>query len=266
MERVITAVALCALLSGCGEVPISFLEGDGSTVDPESLQSSPEQLALCAGPILAGIDVSDVDGGLDWPSVASAGVSFAWIKATQGEGFVSPTFADQWSGAAAAGLTRGAYHFFDPTVDGLTQANNFLGVVGSLSSTDLPPAVDIECPDTDPNCLGYQGGTGEEPGAVIASRLSAFMSAVQTATGKVPVVYTFRTYFAGNLVPTTAFAGDTLWIADHSHPCPVDPRPWTTARFWQYSWTAPVAGGSYDGDRFFGSADDLAAYAAGGGP
>ncbi len=35
---------------------------------------------------LLGIDVSSWQQTIDWPSVASAGITFAWAKATEGTG------------------------------------------------------------------------------------------------------------------------------------------------------------------------------------
>src|SRR5437867_1330928 len=61
---------------------------------------------------LRGIDVSHYQGAINWDDVASGGISFAYIKATEGTNFVDPLFAQNWAGAEAAGLRRGAYHFF----------------------------------------------------------------------------------------------------------------------------------------------------------
>jgi lysozyme len=59
-----------------------------------------------------GIDVSHHQGVIDWERVANDGISFAYMKATEGNEFVDERFADNWRGAANAGLDRGAYHYF----------------------------------------------------------------------------------------------------------------------------------------------------------
>ncbi|HBL84406.1 MAG: hypothetical protein A2Y17_04735 [Clostridiales bacterium GWF2_38_85] len=69
--------------------------------------------------ITKGIDCSRWQGEINWEEVAKDGISFAMIKATQGEGiqardgvhFTDSKFNDNITGAYAAGLSCGAYHF-----------------------------------------------------------------------------------------------------------------------------------------------------------
>ncbi len=70
-----------------------------------------------------------------------AGIDFAYIKAAAGGDFVDEQFPANWSGASAAGLCRGAYHFFTLCRPGAAQANNFRRTVpaapGARSVVDL---------------------------------------------------------------------------------------------------------------------------------
>src|SRR4029077_20971911 len=113
---------------------------------------------------------------VNWTSVLGDGRHFAFIKATQGNYYTSPSFASQYAGAKTAGVYRSAYHFFDPTIDGITQANYFLGVVGTVEADDLPPMLDVECPDGSSTCLGFSGGSGNAPAATIVSRALDWLS------------------------------------------------------------------------------------------
>jgi lysozyme len=61
-----------------------------------------------------GIDVSNHNPPVDWQAVKNANISFAFAKATEGATFKDITFARNWSGMKAAGIMRGAYHFFRP--------------------------------------------------------------------------------------------------------------------------------------------------------
>ena len=55
-----------------------------------------------------GIDVSNYQGpDVDWASYAAQGKKFAFVKATEGSSYVSPSFAQQYAGAHDAGLVRG---------------------------------------------------------------------------------------------------------------------------------------------------------------
>ncbi len=232
---------------------------------PEEVGSSSEAYTTqCPdASVVEGVDISSGQSPVNWTSVLAAGRHFAFIKATQGNYYTSSSFASQYSGAKAAGVYRSAYHFFDPTIDGVTQANYFLGVVGTIEPDDLPPMLDVECPDGSSTCLGFSGGSGSAPAATIVTRALDWLSTIKTKTGKTPIVYTFPSYFPGLATPDSALAAYPLFIATLSS-CAAVPAPWTSAVFWQYSWTGTVNGipGQVDLDRFFGSLSDLQAFAA----
>jgi lysozyme len=233
---------------------------------PDEPQTVSEGISVCSTPAtVAGIDISDAQGQIDWAAVLSAGVRFVFMKATQGTYNAQHHFSANWSGARAAGVLRGAYHFFDPTEDGVAQARHFLSITGTLQSDDLPPVVDIECPNSDSACLGWAGGSGAAPASAIRTRLMDFLNTVQQATGRVPVIYTSAGYFAGNGIVTTDLASYPLWIAyPTTSGCYRVPSPWTRAAVWQHSWTGHVAGiaGAVDLNSFVGTMDDLHAFAS----
>ena len=213
--------------------------------------------------VVEGVDISSGQSPVNWTSVLGAGRHFAFIKATQGDYYTSSNFATQYAGAKTAGVLRSAYHFFDPTVDGVAQANYFLGVVKTIEPGDLPPMLDVECPDGDSMCLGFAGGSGQAPAATIVQRALDWLTTVEAATGKTPIVYTFPSYFPGLATQDSALAKYPLFIATLAS-CASVPAPWTTATFWQYSWTGTVNGipGQVDLDRFFGSLADLQTFAS----
>src|SRR5512144_242532 len=99
-----------------------------------------EEMSMATVP---GIDVSYWDAGIDWPKVRATGQRFTFVKATEGEGYTDPTFDDNWLGARAAGLLRGAYHFFRCNADPAKQAARFLGALDALDDEgELPPVID----------------------------------------------------------------------------------------------------------------------------
>ena len=59
-----------------------------------------------------GIDVSHHQGPIDWTALPVQGVDFAYIKATEGGDHRDTRFAENWRASRAAGVRRGAYHFF----------------------------------------------------------------------------------------------------------------------------------------------------------
>ena len=213
--------------------------------------------------VVEGVDISAGQSPVTWTSVVGDDRHFAFIKATQGNYYTSTAFAAQYAGAKTAGVYRSAYHFFDPTIDGVTQADYFLGVVGTIEADDLPPMLDVECPDGSSTCLGFTGGSGDAPAATIVSRALAWLTEVESKTGKKPIVYTFPSYFPGLATSDSALAAYPLFIATLAS-CASVPAPWTTAAFWQYSWTGTVTGipGQVDEDRFFGTLVDLQNFAS----
>jgi lysozyme len=125
-----------------------------------------------------GIDVSNHQGTIDWIQVANDDVSFAYIKATEGQDFVDKQFATNWAKSSEAGIPRGAYHFFTLCSSGADQAENFLKVVPT-DPTALPPAVDLE----------FAGCTKRPDNATVQRELSTFMTTVEDRVGKPLVAY-----------------------------------------------------------------------------
>src|SRR5664279_3245540 len=104
-----------------------------------------------------GIDVSGYQhpngAAINWAAVKASGQSFVFVKATEGANgatpaYTNPYFSQDWAGAGAAGLLRGAYQFARPalpTSSALLQARDFVAVTGSMGGgADLPPVLDLE--------------------------------------------------------------------------------------------------------------------------
>jgi lysozyme len=209
--------------------------------------------------VVDGVDLNpDGDGTLPW---AGSGKRFAVIKATQGDYYTDADFAANWAALKSAHVVRGAYHFFDATVSGVTQANYFLGVVGTIEPGDLPPTLDIECPVAgQADCLG-NGNSGAAPAAQITQAMNDFLTTVKAATGLTPIVYSYGSWFADNGVDTTGLENYPLWIADYSGTsCFNVPTPWTVATIWQYDSSGTVGGINVDDDYFLGSPAQLATF------
>ena len=88
-----------------------------------SHESNPDQWEVF------GVDVSSYQGTVDWHVLASQGVDFAFIKATEGSLLQDKQFASNWKGSLEAGVRPGAYHFLSYDSPGETQADNFISMV-----------------------------------------------------------------------------------------------------------------------------------------
>lgn len=201
------------------------------------------------GSTVQGIDVSHFQGAVDWQKVAQAGMSFAFAKATEGITYTDPQFAKNWAGIHAAGLLRGAYHFFEANDDATAQAQHFLATV-QLAAGDLPPVLDVET-------------TAGVSSSQIWSGVSTWLQVVEQATGRQPILYTAPGFWSSHQ-PDLTLTRYPLWLADYAAQ-PVLPTGWTSWLFWQHSQSGSVAGvtGAVDLDLFSGTVEQLHALAQG---
>jgi lysozyme len=176
-----------------------------------------------------GIDVSHHQGHIDWITVRRSGISFAFVKATEGLTSTDPLFAANWQAARQVGVARGAYHFFRPQLDPEQQAKHFLEVLGN-DLGELPPVLDVEVLD---------GLTPED----VISRTKKCVNVITTSLGSLPILYTGTSFWRDTLKNPPAFADHPLWIAHYTAGLsPTVPKAWTNWTFWQHSQTGHVPG------------------------
>ncbi len=189
-----------------------------------------------------GVDVSHHQGEIDWEKLSGQGIRFAFIKATEGSGFVDERFASNFDRAREAGLRVGAYHFFSYDSPGLTQAENFIQTV-EVGPDMLPPVVDVEF-------YGDKERNPPDP-AQVWPELDALVERLTEYYGVAPILYaTGRAY---RLYIADRYADCDIWIRNvFALPELPDDRDWT---FWQYTDRARMDG--YDGREPF---IDLNAY------
>ncbi|MBB5896193.1 GH25 family lysozyme [Kutzneria kofuensis] len=204
-----------------------------------------------------GLDVSGYQGAVDWASVAAAGASFAYVKATESTNYVSSYFGQQYNGAAGAGLIRGAYHFAHPDASsGATQADYFVDHGGGwrADGKTLPGALDIEYNPHGDTCYGLSAGA-------MVSWISAFSSRYRARAGRAPVIYSTTDWWHKCTGDYAGFgATNPLWIANYSGtPLPL-PAGWASDTIWQYADSGPFPG---DQNTFNGTRDDLRTFALG---
>lgn len=126
-----------------------------------------------------GIDVSHHQGSIAWAKLPRQGVDFAYIKATEGADHVDRRFSINWRAARAAGIRRGAYHFFTLCRSGRDQAAHFVRHVPTEAAA-LPPAVDLEFPGNCPRRPSQ---------AKFHKELGDFLRIVEERYGKRAVLY-----------------------------------------------------------------------------
>ena len=164
--------------------------------------------------------------GQDWSSYQSAtpdtsGLSFAFVKVTQGLSYTNPNWQPQRAHAASAGLVVGLYHYPDMANSAQSEADHFLAVA-------QPRAGEVVALDWE----GYDAANLNVPKAQQAAFKNAWIAYVQ---GKLPQhqvgLYCNKDYWLN--VDTTSDCGDFLWIATAGLPAgqPGIQHPWLFHQF-----------------------------------
>ncbi len=271
-QRRLTAVgvigASCALLMtmagaatakpapAAGSIPLGQGQmGAGYEIDnPGAVAPSLAGPALSADP--AGIDVSHYQGSINWSSVKAAGISFAWIKATEGTGTKDANFNANYTNAYNAKVIRGAYHFARPDVSGgAAQATYFASNGGAWSKDNL----------TLPGVLDIEGGCYGLSTTSMRTWITDFYNTYKSKTGRDVVIYTSPSWWNSCTGSWSGMAAKTpLWDAHWTTAAsPTIPGGFGTWTVWQYSDSGSVSGisGAVDRDRFNGDASRLLALA-----
>ncbi|WP_139925193.1 glycoside hydrolase family 25 protein [Hymenobacter sp. DG01] len=202
-----------------------------------------EKTPLLAGYSVHGIDVSAYQGRINWPEVAGHQVRFAFIKATEGVTLRDARFQRNWQGARAAGIYRGAYHYFQPNYDGAQQANLFTRTV-PLAPGDLPPVLDVEHAEFHDVAQMRRG-------------VATWLRLVERHYGVRPILYSNYSFYKRHLAGH--FDKYPLWLAHYEVAQPVlPPEKWI---IWQHSDEAYVPGirGTVDFNVFQGNFQRLLA-------
>lgn len=145
------------------------------------------------------------------------GLAFAFVKATEGTGYLNPHYAGQVAHARAAGLVVGHYHFGKN--GGAAEADYFLSKL-SLHAGDI---------------LAFDW----EDSGVSQSERDAFVARVKAKASGHKVVLYCNTDYWKNRDSNNGGPMDGLWIADPNHGAgkPNVKHAWV---FHQYSWAGGI--------------------------
>jgi GH25 family lysozyme M1 (1,4-beta-N-acetylmuramidase) len=222
---------------------IAKYEGDGS--DP------PLGPADASNGGLPGLDVSRYQSNVNWPAVGRAGAAFVYVKATESTNYTSPSFGQQYAGAAAAGLIHGAYHFAIPNAsNGIVQADYFLAHGGRPSGMTLPPAVDLEYNPYGDVCYSM-------PPAALVAWVHDFSNEIRRRIGTFPTIYTSTSWWNRCTANNGGFgATNPLWVPRYGKSIGALPAGWGYQTFWQFADTGVFPG---DQDYFNGTLAQLRA-------
>jgi len=218
--------------------------------------SAVELPALARFGFVDGLDVSSVQGAVDWEKVAEAGFRFVFVKVSEGDYGRDPRRLEYLTGARAAGVRTGVYHFAHVAGDPIKQARALWDAMGD--EMPIRAALDLE---------SAPHGTRRED---VVDWSLRFIDEAERWFGRPPVFYTYPA-FARWLQPLPEdFARCPLWIASYASTThawapplgmrPPVPAPWADWSLHQYSGNGGfrVAGVATDCDRDLFNGDESA--------
>lgn len=175
-----------------------------------------------------GIDVSHWQGKIDWNKVGSSDIKFAFIKCSEGVGWVDPTFKQNKDQARKAGVLCGFYHFANHN-DPIKEAEWFMKSVREIQAGEL---------------LALDAETGQSP-----EWCKKFLDRASELAGFKLMLYAPVSH--GGDWSAVCKADYGLWIARYASnkiyiPYYVSPAPkiapWSFYAIWQYSSKGSVSG------------------------
>lgn len=213
-----------------------------------------------------GIDVSSYQGNITWSSVAGAGISFAWAKATEGTGYQDAYFVGNQNNGKAAGVFMGAYHYarYDlhtGTAGATAEANYYWNFAKNYIQGDgktLMPMLDVEASPADYTPAALAAWINQWCNTVVTNAAAAGLTVK-------PVIYVsacHANYFDSSCSQWIP------WIANYNGQDPQSGTPWSVCSgynywgtwvAWQYTSTGTIPGisGNVDHDVFNGAMNTL---------
>jgi lysozyme len=197
------------------------------------------------------VDLSHHNAYVDFVALRTDGIFGVIHKATQGLGYVDPTYAPRRRQAQAVGLKWGAYHF-GTGADGMAQANFFL-------KNAQPTPSDLLVLDLEVNNMGP---------TMTLSEARDFVTRIHAVTGEWPGLYGgsyLKEQLNGQADPV--LNNCWLWLSQYG-PEAVLPPGWNSWTLWQYTdghsgTVGPLAVqgvGPCDRNLFQGAAGDLESF------
>lgn len=156
---------------------------------------------------IQGIDVSNHNGPIDFARVAAGGVTFVYVKASEGSSYRDPRFTANVDAAHRAGLTVGAYHFFRKDKPGHEQARNFIEVTRHVQ-LEMPLVIDVE----------DWGNSHFSRHREVIRNLTDMINALQSLDYRL-MIYTNKSGYNKYLL--RHFPNMPLWLCAFAHPSQV---------------------------------------------
>lgn len=196
---------------------------------------------------LVGFDVSEYQENIEWEKINTIEeefpLSFVFIRATAGSNKIDARYKENWKAAKAHYFVRGAYHYYRPNENSISQADHFIKNV-RLRKGDLPPVLDIEKLPRNQSIDSLKVG------------LRRWLKRVEKHYKVKPIIYSGQSYYTDFL--KDEFNEYPLWIANYNFFVERIQDDWL---LWQFTEKAQISGikGMVDVNVFNGNKEDLKA-------
>ncbi|MEP6626934.1 MAG: glycoside hydrolase family 25 protein, partial [Ginsengibacter sp.] len=181
-----------------------------------------------------GIDVSHHNNIRDWSAIKNAGVSFTYIKISEGVGSPDTAAGGHANAAKQCGIKIGYYHFCRPDTrnggsvinDANAEADDAISRMAVIPKSDLPLVLDLEDTPTWDTPLSLNE---------YLDWINTFITRIQSTAGLDVMLYSRKSYFDVKLPNDHNLGKYKLWISNYSvtdcHKiiCPVG---WTDWAMW----------------------------------
>lgn len=183
-----------------------------------------------------GIDISHHNILPDWTAIKNAGISFIYIKLSEGVGTPDIKAKEHALTAKQNNLKIGYYHFCRPDTrnggsvisDATAEADEAVNRMSVITKPDLPLVLDLEDQQ--------QWDTPLEPADYLVW-ITTFINRIMTKTGVEPMLYSRKEYLDRKLPRNHNLGKYKLWISLYSARdcnkviCPIGWNDWV---MWQY--------------------------------
>ena len=252
------------------------LDAAPSSAPPTQPTGDPHAIPTPPAGWIVGVDISDAQGIVDAKALHRAGVSFAWIKVSDGRHDGQKHAARNAKRFVDEGIAIGFYGVLEPYGEASVEEQ-----VANFCRRSRETGIDPTLPDW----CDFELARGLSGASALASAAS-WCELVQDVNGRRPMIYTGPAFIS---TLAKIAGGGARAILDRIEPFPLAvahygptiergpmvPGPWLDWTVWQYSGDPPIAGQkarpwSYmpgtkqpiDVDYFRGTIEDLIALGA----
>lgn len=194
--------------------------------------------------MIKGVDISQIQGAIDFIALAATGVQFVICRCGVGNNGHDSMYATNIAAAQAAGIQVAAYHFVFPLPPTATEATHPSGRSPAAQAKAHFAAagnVPVVCCDLEWPVQGDWAKWGCSA-AQICQWTTEYLQAYEALSGVRPIVYTYPNFAQSIKLPASFAQTYQLWIASYEN-TPTIPAPWTDWVLWQNTGgTGPNAG------------------------